>query len=97
MTTTREPDDQFDNVVVFPRRGGTTPVEQFDIARGAKATNILAAIVHKYGNLSITVDDIENARADRPYIAYEAMTNSWSVITRPDEDGDDHARTGERR
>lgn len=97
MAINGETGDQTDNVVAFPRRGGTTPVEQFDIVRGAKATNILAALVRKYGHLSISIDDIENSRTDRPYIAYEAMTNTWALITRPETDGDDHARTGERR
>lgn len=97
MATNGMPDDHIDNVVIFPKRGGSTPVEQFDIARGAKATAILAAITRKYGPLPITVDDIEASRTDRPFIAYQPITNTWSVSVDHPDHGGGHARTGERR
>lgn len=98
MATNGHPDDLSNNVVAFPRRSGRTPSEQFDIARGAKATAILAAITRKYGSLPITIDDIEASSTDRPFIAYQPLTNTWSVtVDNLDQPGAEQARTGEHR
>jgi hypothetical protein len=81
MATTSQPDDTNNNVVAFPKHGGKSPTEQLNLVRAAKATAILAAIIGKYGTLPITIDEIDNGRNYRPYIAYQPLTNSWSLST----------------
>lgn len=82
MATTSQPDNAINNVVAFPIHGGKSPTEQLNLVRTAKATAILAAIIHKYGTLPITIDEIDNGHNYRPYIAYQPLTNSWSLGTR---------------
>lgn len=82
MAITSQPDDANTNVITFPKHGGKSPAEQLGLARTAKATAILAAIIRKYGELTVTIDEIADGHNYRPYITYQPHTNSWSLDTR---------------
>lgn len=101
MAIPSQPNDAIGNVVAFPKHGGKPPAAQLGLARTAKATAILAAVIRKYGDLPVTIDEIDDGHNYRPYITYQPLTNSWSLDTRHNDQEAPptlpHATTGRHR
>lgn len=68
----------------FPTRvTRLSPAEQGEMARQAKANQVLAAIARKYPEIRLTTDEIVNAAGYQPTVRWVHGDAEWSVTAYP--------------